>query len=154
MSRTWSTVIALLAVLILVVGTIGCGQGRPKTVPVSGTVTLDGQPVDGASVTFYPASGGRPAMGTTDAQGNFTLTTFEKGDGAIPGTYNVTVTKVAAGEASPDEQSDTGEALMGAEDTEGKSLLPVKYSSVKTSGLTVEVKAGMEPVTLALQSGE
>lgn len=153
MSRRWNVLIVVSVLAVCLAGVIGCGKGRPGTVRVTGVVTLDGSPVEGASVTFYPAEGGRPASGTTDAQGKFTLTTFESGDGAPPGNYNVTVIKMAGGKATADEQAGSGEeALMGAEDTEGVSLLPAKYGNVKTSGLSVEVKAGMEPVNLSLTS--
>ncbi len=60
----------------------------------SGTVTFDGKPVDGATVTFIPTEGKiQPATGRTDAQGKYSLTTFRSGDGAQPGAYQVTVTK-------------------------------------------------------------
>ncbi len=152
MSRTWNVLIVVAVATVFAAAVVGCGKGRPKTVPVTGTVTFDGKPVEGASVAFYPAEGGRPATGTTDAQGKFTLTTFESGDGALPGSYNVTVMKVSGGEATADEDSDTEETLMGDMGSEGESLLPPKYANVKSSGLTVEVKAGMEPVTLQLTS--
>lgn len=88
----------------------GCGQGRKfKTVSVSGKITFGGAPVEGANVVFNPpAKVGEvphPAAGTTDAQGNYKLSTFESVtkpvEGAIPGTYTVTVTKVAAGMTKP-----------------------------------------------------
>ena len=72
------------------------------TVPVSGTVTLDGQAVADVAVTFKPrASGGRAAVGVTAANGKFTLTTLQSGDGALPGSYAVTLTKFAADKATP-----------------------------------------------------
>jgi len=81
---------------------IGCSGGvdRPLTAKVAGRVTLDGQPVAGAFVQFVPqgsgdaqTGGGRPATGHTDAAGNFVLSTFEDGDGAVIGTHRVLVTE-------------------------------------------------------------
>jgi hypothetical protein len=45
---------------------------QPKPVPVSGTVTLNGQPIEGAEVSFFPADAkGRAATGMTDMAGRF-----------------------------------------------------------------------------------
>jgi hypothetical protein len=69
----------------------GCGGGV-KPVKVQGVVTLDGNALSGATVTFAPLQqGGRPAGAVTGADGKFWLTTFHTGDGALPGEYKVTV---------------------------------------------------------------
>jgi hypothetical protein len=120
---------------------------------VTGSVTLDGQPVDGATVAFYPDEGRRPARGITDASGNFELMTFKSGDGALLGQHRVSVTKtetaeqeafVVDGEKIETPTGGTGERV--------KHLLPVRYASPSTSQLMVEVAKGMEPVTLDLSS--
>jgi hypothetical protein len=89
----------------------GCGQG---TKTVKGTVTMEGEPFPDATVTFYPVDAegktdpnGKNASGTTDANGNFSLGTFKAGDGAMPGQYKVTITKMALVQA-------TGQAGAGA----------------------------------------
>jgi len=140
-----------LATLVLVTG---CGPGKPATVPVSGTVTLDGSPLEGASVTFTPAAGGRLATGTTDASGKFTLMTFAAGDGAIVGSHKVGVSKM---EAAAGQQGDPSNQMLSGPPGAGgsqppKSLIPKKYSNPEKSGITVEVKSGMEPVTIELSS--
>jgi hypothetical protein len=63
---------------------------------VSGVVTLNGKPVDGATVTFYAVGDekeGRPAHGITNKEGEFRLSTMGKEDGALPRRYKVVVTK-------------------------------------------------------------
>ena len=108
----------------------GCGGGadRPATQPVKGRVVYKGLPVAEANVTFSPASG-RPATGTTDAQGEFTLTTFIAGDGAIEGEHQVLVEKY--GPAAPNDPY-----------AERKSLLPEKYGVLKTTPLKQTIGAG------------
>lgn len=78
----------------------GCGGSNEyETTPVSGVVTCQGKPVSNATVNFTPlpdasrAAGqrGRPALGLTDKEGRFTLTTYHDGDGAIVGKHTVTV---------------------------------------------------------------
>ena len=114
----------------------GCGPEMPATVPVSGRVLLDEKPVEGAAVMLVPEEGS-PAHGATDAEGNFSLTTFEPGDGAVPGTYTVVITLNVTDERG-----------------EVKSLLPRKYADPRTSGLTVEVaKQGPNEFYFELTSG-
>ena len=64
---------------------LGCGVSHPDTHEVTGEVTYNGQPVDGANVVF--TLDGPLASGVTDAAGKFTLRTFEDGDGAVAGTH-------------------------------------------------------------------
>ena len=45
----------------------------PELAEASGTVTMDGKPLVGASVSFAPTSGNRGASGRTDEQGKFFL---------------------------------------------------------------------------------
>jgi hypothetical protein len=76
---------------MLLVGALGCGGGQ-KPIPTSGVLTLDGEPLADARVTFLPTSeGGRMAWGQTDSLGRFRLTTSNTGDGALPGQYKITV---------------------------------------------------------------
>lgn len=86
---------AALALAGLLVGT-GCG-GAGKPVKTEGIITLDGKPVEGATVTFVPEAGGGPsASGITGSDGVFRLTTRNHNDGALPGDYKVTVEKKTA----------------------------------------------------------
>ena len=85
-------------ILLIVAG--GCSRGS-KTIPVQGTVKLDGRPLANASVSFIAeGSGARDAFGCTDAEGVFHLSTLKSGDGALPGKYKVTVQPVAQAEPS------------------------------------------------------
>lgn len=128
----------------------GCGPDRPAMVPVSGTVTLDGQPVVGASVMLSPAQGGRPASGRTGESGSFTVSTFEPGDGALLGRHTVTVTLQKTTGMTADPDGLEGDVAPGG--LKVQWLVPQKYASQKTSGLTVEVQSGMEPLELRLSS--
>ena len=117
----------------------GCGATGPDLVEVTGTVTLDGQPVDGAVVGFRPSEG-TPAAATTDATGKFTLR-------VSVGQCAITVIK---------SETVGGGAVAGADETaqevQTKSLLPIKYSAAQGSGLTADVQRGMAPLTLELTS--
>ena len=136
----------LLAVVLLVslLG-LGCSQpgpDRPATYPVTGTVTYNGQPVDGATVAFQSVEGSHGSTGVTDTGGKYTLTTFKSGDGALPGEYSVKVFKhklesggaVAGGDDGPPGVFDAGQPV-----SEPQNLLPAKYADATKSGLTATV---------------
>lgn len=67
---------------------------KPEPIAVSGKVLsdVDGQPLEDVMVRFYPQQApGMEASAVTDKQGNFNLGTFAKTDGAVAGSYVVTL---------------------------------------------------------------
>ena len=153
MSLCRKSMIRFLSSLLLSVTVIGCGSGKPGTVQVTGVVTLDGNPVEKAAVMLMPTdskSGGLPASGATDQKGQFTLKTEKIGPGALPGSYRATVIKKeTSGILAGPNGLDGGIAPGGIKE---KWIIPKKYSMPNESGLTVEVKAGMEPLSFDLKS--
>ena len=113
---------------------------RPKSVPASGTVQFEKRPVEGATVVFQPDGAGhtRAATGVTDSSGNFKLQTYDAGDGAVPGKFKVTITKVTSTSTATSQESKSNDTA--APKTEW--IIPKKYGNVMTSGLTAEVKDG------------
>ena len=76
----------------------GCGSDGFSLAPVSGRVTVDGEPILGLRISFEPIGGpGRPAPGPdsiaiTDADGKYTLYTVRRqpargGRRAVPGAH-------------------------------------------------------------------
>lgn len=132
-------------VTLLLLFFVGCGgaagTGYPETVPVSGTVTYGDQPVESATVMFQALDGSRSAVGKTDSQGRYELTTFQPGDGAEPGEYRVSI--VAFEE--PDELFDEEKHPEGFP---LKNLLPAQYADPKSSGLEATVSAEAGPLSL------
>ena len=105
------------------------------TAPVQGTVIYNGKPLPYGTVSFQPEAG-LPAIGTIQSDGSFTLTTYSTGDGAIIGSHKVAViaTEADAGTAPPIDPN--------AEMPAPKFVIPAKYTSYSTSGLTAEVMEG------------
>ncbi len=103
----------------------------PRTVPASGVVTLNGEPVEGAAIVFIGDSGEFSAHGMSDSQGQFSLDAFEYKTGAVPGGYKVVVTKTV--EITDESGAKlTGEGALHA--GEGSQLgirndLPSKYQN-------------------------
>ncbi len=106
---------------LLATGILGCGPSRPTRVPISGKVLLDGKPLTSGSVRVIPAKA-RMASGQIDAQGNFRLTTFDANDGCVLGKHPVEV---------------FGREALGPGQI--RHLIPVKYQTAGTSGLTIDV---------------
>lgn len=115
----------LLAAMI-----VGCGG--PKTVPVAGVVTIDGQPLTRGYIFVMPENQ-RAAGGEIDAQGRFKLTTYDEGDGCYLGTHQVTVTST--------------EALS---QTSTKHLIPPHYAQPTTSKTTVTIDGPTENLKIEL----
>jgi hypothetical protein len=121
----------LLGVALL--ASAGCGGSG--TVSVKGVVTLDGEPLPKATISFMPLSSeGRAAYGVSDAKGNFRLTTVSPDDGIMPGEYKVMVQE--EGEEKPDPKTFSEEerkaARMGMKPK--GSMSPVAKSSEKKTG--------------------
>lgn len=111
---------------------IGCGDGRPGRVPVSGQVLIDGKPLEEASVRFSPSEG-RSSLGRTDSDGRFTLTCYEKNDGATLGKHRVSIT-----------------ALTPLSGDRVLSRVPKKYTTADTSELEVEIQETRDDVEIKL----
>lgn len=144
--------IGQVAAFALVSLLLGCGQNGPDigAVTATGTVTYRGAPVEGAQVAFLPDGSGRAAAATTDSSGRFSLNTAGAGDGAVPGSYKVIVTKTSAPAAvaadasmTPEERDAAARAAMERGETKPpEDLLPAKYKSPATSGLTATIAQG------------
>ncbi len=152
-----------MALSLLTVLGAGCGgPDRPDLAPVSGVVSYQGKPLAGAQVSFHNAKSPRVASGVTDAQGEFTLTTFDEGDGALVGEHRVSVAKVTgsaelstASASDPTAAYGTGmaAAASGNMATLQKNELPTKFASPESSGLTATVtKGGANAFTFELKA--
>lgn len=127
-SRHGSAFAATLAVCLMLVGLAGCskkGEDFPDLFPASGTVTLDGQPLTGAQLSFEPEVG-PSSFATTDDKGNYEVFYQVGVKGAVTGTHTVRITK-----STSDDPAD----LSG-------ETVPPKYN--RNSELTVTVAADGE----------
>jgi hypothetical protein len=137
----------VLCLLVAANGLVGCSKGptRPKVVPVSGSIKFKGAPLPNATVTFLPeGSSPRNPFGTTDASGNFKLTSYDTDDGAVPGDYVVVIVAgVAADGKKPEERTAQDMINMGpGGKIPNQTVVPEKYKERKTSGLKRSVVAG------------
>jgi hypothetical protein len=72
-----------VAIIVVTCVLSGCGS---EYATVTGRVTLDGEPLPNATVSFMPeAEGGRPSFGRTGADGGYSLHKTHRINGALPG---------------------------------------------------------------------
>lgn len=114
----------LVLLAALVVGLTGCwGNDRPKTIPISGVVTIDGQPPGEGGKLFFtptevaPGYNRRPASGSFNSAGNYRVMSWVPDDGLVPGHYTVAV---APGDSA-------------------RTKIPNRYLQSANSGLEVDV---------------
>lgn len=134
-------------ILLCVLSLVGCGGGAPAkplpdTVPVTGTITLDGKPLAFAAVTFVPGvqTKGIECTGLTDESGNYKLTQIRGKEGAPPGEYKVVVRCPKTGDGSPALQPQDGAPeAEGAPKGIAQESLPQIYSNTDLSRLSAVV---------------
>jgi len=110
----------------------GCGDGRPKRVPISGQVLIDGKPLTTGDLRLVPADA-RPAWAKIGPDGRFTLKTFEDGDGAVLGTHPVAIRATE---------------MLGPKKI--KWHAPKKYANDRTSGLTATIDGPTDSLVIEL----
>ena len=113
------------AIALVIVSLSGCGNDRPKTIPINGLVTIDGkEPGEVGKIFFTPTKAAegyatRPASGSFNAQGKYRVMSWAPDDGLVPGHYAVSVNPVDP----------------------NKTAIPAKYQQSHSSGLEVDVSA-------------
>lgn len=115
----------------------GCSNEPYAFAPVSGKVTLDGQPLAEAHVSFQPLEGRDPGPGSygqTNAQGEYALKVVGTDRaGAVVGKHRVAISLTTSG---PTAKAKPLADIPGAP----KERLPAKYNM--NSELTYDVPKG------------
>ena len=131
--------------LILAAVILAGGCGQPQTV-LTGLVTLDGKPIAGADLEFFPINGvGRVSVTETDASGRFRVT-------VAPSALSVTVIAIEVVGKIPDP------AFPGSMIDDARDVFPQEYASHETTPLTAEPVEGQTttidfPLTSAENQG-
>lgn len=113
----------------------GCGKNNPweKAYPAKGTVTYKGKPVKDAELLFFPVDEKAPEAvrpwAKSNEKGEFTLSTYNNGDGAPAGSYKVTVVHHEV-------------VLSGGSLGSKPNDLPKKYATQATTDLKVDIGQG------------
>lgn len=127
-------------------GVLGCGaDSGPPRAPVTGTVTHDGSPVSGGSITFAPigseqTEAGKPATGVVQSDGTFKLGTYKPGDGAVIGKHRILYSPPSTG---------TGEAEV-PEGEHAENPPPSPYAGLVADPAEIEVASGENKIEVKL----
>jgi hypothetical protein len=137
---THSKTAARLLSLVAIACAVGCSRAdsdREQVYPVTGKVTVGGQAAAGAEVSFFGATpelkgpGTVLPAGTTDEYGEFQLRSYEPGDGAPAGKFNVTIFwPEPIPEGADEGMFQPKDRLMG------------RYLDAESPGLSAEVPVG------------
>ncbi len=140
LSRGLMMVSKKLVSFLLLAAVAGCSSkdpNRKETVPVTGTILVNGEPASGVHVTFHPDAGIDTAQPTETKAiagegGVFKATTYDVGDGATLGKFKLTFTWP---KLNPVSMAFSGDSLGGRYDDPDKS----EYEIEVTSGNPIEL---------------
>jgi hypothetical protein len=145
----------IVAVSLVVLVLAGCGPKGKKSGAVTGKVTYKGQPVNGAALLLYPASGGdTPALTVPVGQdGEFRISDVAPGEYKVvvqgsPGAQQVDPRML---KSMPPEKRAEAEAKLKGMNTPPTIPFPKKYTDPKTTDLKVTVTDKAETKDLELQ---
>lgn len=131
----------------------GCGPSsdQPELGLVTGTVTLDGEPLQRVAVVFSPDNG-RPARGRTDLSGKYELTYIHDTMGTKVGHNRVEIAPSEEDEQEEEEQATAGETISTAKPPamREKPKVPARYNT--KSILEADVKPGKNVFDFKLES--
>jgi len=131
--------VMLLVPLVLLLSSLGCGsQSTNGRFPISGQVTLHGNPLETGTIEFETSDGSHRS-GATIGGGKYSIPANQ---GLLPGTYVVRLSAIESSQPAP-AAGPPGPESMGAEQA-NRDLIPVEFN--RESKLTHEAGAG-KPVT-------
>jgi len=130
----------LLATL-LVLAAAGCGSSQ--TASLSGTVTLNGEPLAKGHISFTPDDDQGGTAGADVENGRYQIANLK------PGTYHVQIVGVPSG---PVIMPDSPEAKRKLTDAEIRAMINPLPGDVSGNNETVEVKAGAHTKDFHLES--
>ena len=120
----------------------GCGPGVPAgKVKLTGTVTFDGKPLvagvfNSAAVNFAAKQGNASGAAGLSSEGAFTVY-------LVPGEYDVAVRDNGGTMRAPEKP--------GSPPAYYPVVIPARYNSADTSGISVTAAADSKPVTIAIE---
>ncbi|WP_207397062.1 hypothetical protein [Bremerella alba] len=133
----YSHILTATFAVLCVLPVLGCSPGNKSgEVEVSGTATIDGEPIPAGSISFVATDKSAPTGGGVIKDGQFTGFT-------MPGTKKVLVvgSKVVGKEKLYDTpDSPTRDKL--------ESIVPPKYQSIQTTPLEVTIEGAQQDLLI------
>ncbi len=129
----------------------GCSS-RSNKVPITGSLTVDGEPGSLATLTFWPGDPNGEGAGTvfTDDKGNFVSGDAKTGTGFTPGEYKVTVSRFLDRHGKPAQVS--GKKSEASLETPAKESIPATYRDRNNTPLSINVTHDSATFTLEVKA--
>ena len=133
-----------ITLLLPLIGLCGCGNNQLPTHKVNGQVKFeDGTTPKFGDIEFYSPKHKINARGKINRDGSFTVTTYNKDDGAVAGKNQIMIMQL------------TGSYLTARQNSHVKHdhghLIHPRYNDYRTSGLECTIKEGENNVTLVIE---
>jgi|EndMetStandDraft_5_1072996.scaffolds.fasta_scaffold81103_2 hypothetical protein len=130
---------AVAAAMVLGIAICGCGGGPPDAQPriaVSGTITLDGQPLNNAVIRFVPLAEVKgPKASVAVTAGRFDLPAYA---GPVAGPHRVEIESTDHGGIEPDDETALAEVAAGKRKPSKTAKIPAIYNSRSTLERTIQ----------------
>jgi len=131
-----------LVACVSLLGLSGCfSSGDSNVANVTGIVTVDGEPIEYAIVSFMPVDG-RASFGRTDANGVYTLAYVKQQKGALIGEHKVVIETKVVAETNYGGKTGGDQGGPPVRFTGRKEMLPKKYCDRWSTELTASVEKG------------
>jgi hypothetical protein len=152
----------LLSPILATLGLVticGCGgSDQLPLAPVTGKVTVDGQPLQEGQLLFRPAIG-RAGRGRVENGVIVEASTYGVNDGLVLGKHKVAIQPIPDVEKVAPTNSPSGGQGKGPSYVQNlreartkAATIPIKYQDVDGSGLEVEIQDDDNELTLELSS--
>jgi hypothetical protein len=125
---------AVGVIVIAAVALIGCSDGRLELAPVSGRVTVAGEPLAAGKIVFQPEAG-RASFGRIEGGRILEVTTYAQGDGVPVGKQRDAVVPEVDENVAMTNPVEYARIMK-------EGSIPSRYHQAATSGLTAEIMRG------------
>lgn len=133
--------LSILATLACVLAT-GCGPSKNEF-PVSGKISVAGEPIPNGAIVFYAVDGATPVGGGTIKDGTYTAN-------VPPGDKQVTVTGNKITGQAPMDASMPGSPMIDTRE----DVVPAIYGQQTTTPLKATITAETKDLNFELEKGE
>lgn len=149
----------LATLLVCCSAVIGCQDTGSNQIPVSGKITVGGEPLKLGVITFNPKDSGRSGFGKINPDGTYQISSTGTNDGLAPGEYVVTIdaseTKAADEVEVPktleEEMAGVGAVVAGNQRVQVRHHAPPKYASKEQSPLKAVVNSESKTFNFELE---
>jgi hypothetical protein len=150
--------ILAIFIVVLFLTLLGCGgSDQLARAPVTGNVTLDGDPVSEATILFRPEVG-RAGTGKIENGEIVAASTYGINDGIVLGTHKVAIQPIpsdpppAPSRIQGDNITPIPSPVENQRPPRATVDIPAKYRDIDRSGLTIEIKEDGNELSLELTS--